>query len=124
MKLSNNIFEGNFHASLTALAKKEFPAKISYDIAKFIREYAEKKNVYEQIRLKTIQKYGEEDKERPGMWQVKDVEAYAKEMEPIVKEEQEYEFNKIVLSSEELSKEGIKISPEILLDLEQIIEVQ
>jgi len=105
--------------SLKSLVKKEMPAAVSYQLAKFIKKMSEELIIVEEQRIKLVKKYSvaEDDTEQSTMVAPEHQEQFMKEFSDLLEQEVEIDFEPVKLSS----LGDIVISPVDLVKLEKII---
>ena len=94
-------------AGLPEVMKEKLPMKMSYWFARTIRELTDHTQDTEGVRKKLVEKYAAKDKkgkfiEKDGQYDIKDIEGFNKEFQPILDQEIEIKYDGITL--EELEK--------------------
>ncbi len=94
-------------AGLPEVMKEKLPMKMSYWFARTIRELSDHTQDTEGVRKKLVEKYAAKDKkgkfiEKDGQYDIKDIEGFNKEFQPILDQEIEIKYDGITL--EELEK--------------------
>jgi hypothetical protein len=104
---------------LRALAAKEIPVRLSYEIAKMLEKIGDEINIFEEQRRKLVMQYGIE--ETSGMWKVKDenVETYMQDINELREINISLEMEKIPIRA---FGEKINLSPELIIALKWLIE--
>lgn len=105
---------------LLTLTQTQLPIRVSYRLAKLFNFCRQELTIIEETRIKLVKKYSKEDLDKPGEYEVKSEngEKFREELEQLMEEEVEFEFDPISL--DEL--DGIKISPLDLSGLSKIIK--
>jgi len=109
-----------FNELAVAGEQEGMPAKLSYKLARQITKLQDASKSFQEQADKLLKKYGEEDKENPGTYSVKDVEAYKADMQSLESIEEEVEILSEKIKLDEI--EGVKVKTSTMITLEKFIE--
>lgn len=114
-----NLAKG-FNELAVAGEQEGMPAKLSYKLARQITKLQDTTRSFQQQADKILKKYGEEDKEKPGTYNIKNVEAYKADMESLESIEEEVEILSEKIKLDEI--EGVRVKTSTMITLEKFIE--
>ncbi len=105
---------------LLTLTQAQLPIRTAYGMSKLLNFCGTELVSIEEARIKLVKKYSEEDKDKPGEFQVKpeNDEKFREELREFMETEVEFDFTPISLNE----LDGIKISPLDLSGLSKIIK--
>lgn len=89
----------NASEALKKVAAISLPAKTSYRLMRLAKKFDSEIKTFDAKRFELLKKYGEETAEKKGYYQIKpeNVEVFSKEMEGVVSEEVELDYEPITL---------------------------
>ncbi|WP_143314983.1 hypothetical protein [Clostridium sp. HBUAS56017] len=124
MKIKNEVLVNSVQV-LRKLNNAELPVRVSFKVAKNIKEIEKELKIYEEEKSKLIDKYGEKDKEgkiktsENGTVNIFDVENWNRDIKELLSIEIDLNIEKIDIS--ELSSD-LKITPGELGLIEYLIK--
>jgi len=125
MKIKNEVLVNSVQV-LSKLNNAELPVKVSYKLAKNIKNIEKELSIYEEEKQKLINKYSEKDEEgkskvnENGMINILDVENWNKDIKELL--EIEVEINVEKINIDELAKSDLKLTPAELILIDYMIK--
>lgn len=125
MKIKNEILLDSVQV-LRKLNNAELPVRVSYKLAKNIKNIDKELKIYEEEKQKLINKYGEKDEEgklktkEDGSINITDTENWNKDIKELLEIEAEINIEKINI--DELGKSDFKITPSELSLIDYMIK--
>lgn len=125
MKIKNEVLVNSVQV-LRKLNNAELPVRVSYKLAKNIKNIDKELNIYEEEKQKLINKYGEKDDEgknkinEDGTIKILDTENWNKDIKELLEIEAEINIEKINI--DELAKGDLKITPSELTLIDYMIK--
>lgn len=100
--------------AINNLLSKDLPLLTSYELSKLIKELAQKQPIYQESKLKLLEKYGKKELDEKGgetgNYKLNDVEGYTKEHNKLLEIEEDYKFNTIKIDTKSDDYKKIQIS--------------
>ena len=125
MKIKNEVLVNSVQV-LRKLNNAELPVRVSYKLAKNIKNIDKELKIYEEEKQKLINKYGEKDEEgklktkEDGSINITDTENWNKDIKELLEIEAEINIEKINI--DELGKSDFKITPSELSLIDYMIK--
>lgn len=111
MKLKNTIFRTGFIAALNNLLVQPIPVVYGFGLRKFTVEVNAKSKLFEESRMALVEQYAEKDTQGKSVideatknYKITNLEDFNKEYLKLVEIEEDYSFEKFVLTKEEAKK--------------------
>lgn len=115
VKLKNYIFVNDFTKNLNKLSEQPIGVAKAWALAKFTKQVAEKYKIFEEQRIKILEKYGKKDKEGNYKFEKGQDKKAEAEMTELFQLEETYQIEPIRLDDD------VKMSAKQLMMLEDLL---